>query len=165
MFFQTSRPLATTEHRVFKIHFHLRTSTTLWWKNICAIVMNVHWTLLLLYVMVLVATTAAQWERCGTRPGGGTGNRACWEGAVGVGGPGAGGKCQTIAKATSCQDNARAIGVPESIRTLMLIAFQCLSSNYFSLFQFSSGQALGETKEDIFCFQLCKSAQPLHGMF
>lgn len=34
---------------------------------------------------------------------------------MGDGRPGAGGNCQTIAKATSCQDNAGSIGVPESI--------------------------------------------------
>lgn len=44
--------------------------------------------------------------------------------------------CQTIAKATSCQDNTRSIGVSESVPTHMLIAFQCsrdnLHSNCFS---------------------------------
>lgn len=34
---------------------------------------------------------------------------------MGDGRPSVGGNCQTIAKATSCQDNAGSIGVPESL--------------------------------------------------
>lgn len=57
--------------------------------------------------------------------------------------PGGGGNCQTIAKATSCQDNAGSIGVPEALPTLMLIAFQCLEDNlqsncFFPMFQLFS---------------------------
>lgn len=42
---------------------------------------------------------------------------------------GAVGNCLAIAKETSCQDNARSKGAPESIQSLMLLTSQCPRAN------------------------------------